>query len=93
VRHAARRDRLEPAVIATLDALQVPWRAVSCPALGDLEVIAGGRPWLIEVKSGNAPYSQAQRQRRQWLRDHGVDVELHCPTWRSVEDVFSWVSR
>ena len=93
MRHAARRDVIEPAVIATLAQIGIPYRPVSCPALGDLEVILAGRPWLIEVKSGNARYSPAQLARRQWLRDNGVDVDAECPTWRSVEDIFRWLGQ
>ncbi len=93
MRHAARRDVIEPAIRATLDQLVLPYRPVSCEALGDLEIIFDRRPWLVEVKSGNARYSPAQLARRQWLRDNGVDVDAECPTWRSVDDVFRWLGQ
>ena len=91
MRHRARRDANEGEIVATLDALRLAYRRVNCPRIGDLEVILRGRPWFVEVKVGDAAYTRAQQDRRDWLRLNGVDVDRHCPTWRRLEDVFDFV--
>lgn len=91
MRHAARRDANESAIRSTLTEAGIPYRVISCPALGDLEVVLDGTPWLIEVKDGLAPYTKAQVQRREWLEANGVDLRRYAPTWRDTTDVAKWI--
>ena len=88
MRHAARRDANEPAIVATLEALGAPYRLIACPEIGDLIAIKDGVPYFVEVKDGNKPYTAGQKRYREWLACHGVNLTEHAPTWRSVDDVF-----
>jgi hypothetical protein len=91
MRHRARRDTIESDIRDALERMRLPYRIVSCPALGDMEVIVDGTPHLLEVKTGNAPYTQAQKARREWLAGHGVSLHKYAPTVRSVQDLEQWV--
>ena len=93
MRRAAKRDAIEPDIRYALERMQIPYRAVSCEALGDLEIIVDGRPVLLEIKSGNAPYTTAQKARRAWLVQHGVSLDDYAPTVRSVADLEAWLCR
>ena len=93
MRNAARRDANEYRIRETLTEAGIPYRVISCPALGDLEVVLDGTPWLIEVKDGNKGYTRAQIQRREWLEANGVDLKRHAPTWRDTTDVARWILR
>ena len=92
LRRAARRDTIEQAICETLDSLRVPWRKVSCDGLPDLEVIIGRKPYLVELKSGKKPHTDAQLHRLDWLQRWEVHVDVHAPTWRSVDDCIRWVA-
>ncbi len=91
MRHSARRDTIESDIRDALERMRIPYRRVSCPALGDLEIILDGKPVLLEVKTGNARYTKAQKDRREWLACHGVSLADYAPTIRSVADLETWV--
>jgi hypothetical protein len=91
MRLKARRDANEPEICAVLDQLRIPYRHVSAAGLPDLEIIFCGRPYLAEIKTAKGQYKPAQIKRRDWLHTYGVDLDRYAPTFRSPDDVLTWV--
>lgn len=91
MRHAAKRDASEPAIVEALENLGCHVIKFNDKDVCDLGVLYRGTITLMEVKTGNAKLRPGQQEFLEWAAKQGVKVHVVTTPREALDAInFTW---